>query len=375
MGVARDYRGRPFAVAAVAAVLVIASIVIASSTISASTPTEATVTLTEPLTARNAAEIAARSGARLVELQFEYRAGPDARGGGHFVRDASSPQRVANEFAEAVRSMLVDQITSVGAIAAKYPGDRALGAQLAGLRAAAAGFPERSVHTLRVLGDGNSLTAIANDPNVAKVLLRSQQRPPARAASAKFPGLAAVGSTHEAYSTWVPNTVHVTALDSSFAGQRYVQQTFIWNSGRSLAFSSGEGYEAQFYTDFSDGLRYFSERDGNGFPVGNTWDSNLPGRYLVTSAGDPATQLGYMVGSYDGEFIATGVWYNTYVRTPNGNASSDIAEIQPQQTVETFGFCVTTWCMKGDYTCIAGGFWNISIPVSDWVWNWSGSNC
>jgi hypothetical protein len=372
---------RPLAVAGgVALTVVVASIIAIASGAEtrAAAPVEATAVFTTTLTARQAAEIVARYGAQLIELQFDYQAGPDARGGGYFVRDASSPERVASEFADAVRSMLVDEVTNMSVIATKYPADHGLAAQLAGLRAAAGSFPQRSVHTVRVLGDGNALTGLGSDPNVTRVILGGQ-RPPGRASSQKVPGLAAPATTHHWFGAWVPDTIHVTALDSSVSGQRYVQQVFIWNAGRILEFDSGwgigQGFEAQFYTDFSDGLRYFSERDGNGFPVGNVWDSNLPSKYLVTSYGDSPNILGYMVGTYDGEYIGTGTWYNTYVRTPNGNASSDTAEIQPQQTTETQPLCNTTWCMKGHNTCVAGGYWNISIPVNDWVWNWNGTNC
>lgn len=100
----------------------------------------------------------------------------------------------------------------------------------------------------------------------------------------------------------------------------------------------------------------------------------MPGKYLATDAGDPPDQMGYTVGTYDAPLLTTGVWYNTYIRTPNGNASSDQGEIQPQQTTENIGGCQSTWCMGGHMTCYTG-FYPIAVPVSNSMWNWLGYNC
>ena len=101
------------------------------------------------------------------------------------------------------------------------------------------------------------------------------------------------------------------------------------------------------YLDDSDGL--------DQVPDVSHWSSSLPRAYMDTRSGDPGYLKSFTIGSADGDAIQSGIWYNSYIRTVNGDADDDNGFLQAQLGYRQPSWCYTTWCVFGsEHVNIAG---------------------
>jgi hypothetical protein len=171
---------------------------------------------------------------------------------------------------------------------------------------------------------------------------------------------------------------------SSQTGQRYVQQTFIWNSGRTLDFGAyptdPQGYEADIFFSTNNGT-YLDSSSTFSIPnvVTWNWDYDCTYPYLDSRFGDDSSANAFTIGCSDAYHLQLATWYSTYIRTYNGSASDDRGFVTPQSqhsTNQNSG-CTSTWCFAPTGTCLIGGpsgTYPIYAPTTSYHWTLS-SGC
>lgn len=153
---------------------------------------------------------------------------------------------------------------------------------------------------------------------------------------------------------WLPRRGNIDIRPSSTPGERYVIQTIYWDSpSRVAGFDEDSAYEHDFFLNDSDTSQYgqgtyWDDSDGlDQVPDVSHWSSNLPSAYLDTRSGDPGFIKAFTIGSADGNAIQSGTWYNSYIRTVNGDANMDNGLLQAQLGYRFPSWCYTTWCVFG----------------------------
>lgn len=157
----------------------------------------------------------------------------------------------------------------------------------------------------------------------------------------------------------------VTSNPSSASGQRYAFVYFAWTTSSRLAnlkACPNVTFEPDLVTYNYDRKHYLSDNT-------QAWSTNMPNGYLDTAFGDSADELTWTVGTSDAAKLAANTQYRTYVRTTNGNASSDTSKVNAQKGVRIPSWCYSTWCVNSRQTVrypTAGGTW-LGIPGT-WTW-------
>lgn len=185
-------------------------------------------------------------------------------------------------------------------------------------------------------------------------------------------------------STWYPNSGRSeTGQSANAANERYTKQYMRWNGNR---FGADETYEHEFYLDATDGNQTYLSTNQNPYPncgpivtsAQSTWPA-LAYPYLDTRLEEPGNgfcesgNIGYVVGAAQASAITAGVTHNTYIRTANGNASTDRFYLSAQLGWRWPLDCASTWCSYG-YTdvnrpkVVLVSPYSVNVPgVKDWV--------
>lgn len=310
------------------------------------------------LTPDDAAALLERFGATPVELQFQYAAGEREWSGGAAASGLNARTAAAsyrrNAFAT-INDMLAnaEHASARGAVDPEH---------VASLRAARGVFAGAVITGARVKGSTLALSNLMTDMRVREV----RRDPERRASVGKAPGLAAPAMDHIPRANWVPNEVWAW-IEPSSQGGRYMQQQWYWDTSRTITFSLDGGYEAEFRLDNSDGLTYLTRNEvGQRIPDVLAWQTDMPTEtYLDTRYGQSTSEYSYTLGTVNAPSFLKGRWYYTYVRTIDGDASTDLGRVEPQMTYEFPSGCNNTWCMFTDSTCTAnygGNIWTVSVP-------------
>lgn len=306
-----------------------------------------------------------RPNVSLVELRYEYSAGGEPRGGGFFVQGETATARIAQTFHSEFRNTLTALMQSNHALIDRAgPTEPALRQRLAAQSALLGPEPRVFEALIGALPAGvSSLTADARIKSVRSVGPPTQAR---KLGTFARPATASVVRRDQ----WVPDSVNVY-LRQPDSLTRYVHQDLIWNSGRSIWFGDAGGYEADFFLNYYDGLAWLDTAVSFGIPQVRSWDSNLPGSYLDSRAGDPNGEQAFTIGTTRGDLISTGTWYYTHITTNFGNSDWDYGKMVPQLT-DCRGTPCNTWTMYADDTCPPGN-WDIGIPSpGDYSWTRTG---
>jgi hypothetical protein len=138
--------------------------------------------------------------------------------------------------------------------------------------------------------------------------------------------------------TYYPNVGYFRILASwNFPGHRFSGQWFKWYND---TLTSNDTYEHDVFLDNRDNETYMTRRNTTWpycYPYKWYASTSLPqssGLYIDTNF----TQSGhcqpdfraYTIGLLYGDKVSSGVWYHTYVRTPNGNEGGDGAFLRGQ---------------------------------------------
>jgi hypothetical protein len=146
---------------------------------------------------------------------------------------------------------------------------------------------------------------------------------------------------------WRPNFHSNLSAASSFAGQRYNTLKFAFTQGQldQFACTDSTGFEPDFITYNYDNAYYFES-------IVLSFSTNMPYSYLDTSFDDDPGERVYTVGTSKASALKPWIEYNTYFRTGNGNANSDLGKIVWQRNSERVAGCSIifgpAWCLFVD---------------------------
>lgn len=177
-------------------------------------------------------------------------------------------------------------------------------------------------------------------------------------------------------STWYPNSGRSETGQSANAPyERYTRQFMRWNANR---FLSTDTYEHEFYLDDVDGRTYLSTTTSSTpqcMPQVRDWNTTwtfATNPYLDTrleqSGGCEQDIVGFVLGAATASNITSGVTHYTYIRTYDGNITSDRFYLSAQRGHRDSTHCVTTWCSFGDTKVTLVPQWSVNVPrVKDWT--------
>lgn len=221
-------------------------------------------------------------------------------------------------------------------------------------------FQDVKIESIVVTGNREKLSNLPEIKEI-KIISKKVNSNPQNVTSPNGPQITAVDSTK-----WVP-AQGSSYLYPSVIGGRYVQQNMYWNSWWNVSgFGTSSTYEHDFFLNNYDNRTYLSSSQTiDGIPIVNYWSSNLPRPYLDTRIGDPSSEKAYTIGSADAFYIWPFQQYWYYIRTSNGNASTDNGKINSQLGYRNPNWCYTTWCSYPDpntpiYRLVSA--WNIPAP-------------
>jgi len=179
----------------------------------------------------------------------------------------------------------------------------------------------------------------------------------------------------DAIDTYIPFVGYYFIYPSQHGeDQRYVKNYFAWEEND---FEQGEGYEHDFTLNNSPNSSlgpgtYLNKKQYiDGVPnVNYAAAGNMSGAYLDTRFMDPSYYKSFTIGTGRGPELPTMTWVWTYIRTDEGNADVDNAEIGAQYSISDNEDCSSTWCMFSEafqelniYDCPGGGSpWCSEVP-------------
>jgi Right handed beta helix region len=168
-------------------------------------------------------------------------------------------------------------------------------------------------------------------------------------------------------SAWWPSSGRIMTGPSwvepyASRNQRYIYQTFTWNTSRIAAIQACANnqyyknltYEPDAVFNNLDGQSYFGRK--------MSFASNLPRRYDDTRFDDNPDTPTYTVGSGDATQLVADRLYFTLMRTNPGNAVSDTGSLNAQIGKRRPRFCYSTWCIYAQATEPLVGEWGVSVP-------------
>lgn len=335
--------------------LVLASVVVAVAmpdrSESAETEALASVEFVSPMQAQAAVSWANGHGVTIERMAHEWTFGTgDTVTGGYEVAPGSPDP------ASAYRLTLASIFTGLAADLAADPRVTAADRQQASDIASQLSSGNAPVAQLNVRATQSEITAMQSDPAVSGTQSLSSSP-----VSTSEP--ACIGD-------WWPLVGRVqTGPLPQAPSYRRVYQWFRWDSARLSRLKckhSKVTYEAEFWSDNSDRLRYLGHREG--------FATNLPKAYMDTEAFNPsANELGYTVGTSDArKLVARTNGYYTLLATTQGNYSADRGKVNAQWGFRRWG----SWCRNPAWCIYPGGTepvlpaWGHQMPGSS---TWSGS--
>ena len=173
----------------------------------------------------------------------------------------------------------------------------------------------------------------------------------------------------------VPNSGTSYFYPSSHGG-RYVYQFMKWDS---VNFSEEQTYEHDIFLYNLDGKTYL-DGDTTSYPgcwpeltyAATSWPAAskpyIDTRFDMNMVSCETEELAYTIGAAQASALQASIRYYTYIRTENGNDSSDKFKLQGQIGHRIPGNCYTTWCSFGDghYSIIPS--WSTTVPGTQ---NWT----
>ena len=230
--------------------------------------------------------------------------------------------------------------------------------------------PAVYVMSMLVSGDATALSEVAHSKLVTRVDMHNHVQQNARPTTdVRAPVVpASVPPT-----TWVPSQGSIYIHPSSYPGERYITNWMRWSDVS--GFSSNSTYEHDFFLNDSDTSKYgpgtylTDDETWGRIPDVSYWSSDLPRPYLDSRLYDPDYQKAYTVGCSDGNAIAAGTWYYTYVRARNGDASIDNGALIPELGHRYPSWCYeSTWCVEGDQHEYIYYPWDVDPIPGDFYW-------
>lgn len=247
----------------------------------------------------------------------------------------------------------------------------------------------KSVETILVAratitGQKGSIDGIRNWMEVSKVDVASEQTTTASRVSSKTKpkeasllggGAITIAAQTQPMYLSLP-TSGTSYFYPSASGGRYTQQNMRWTANY---FAPDETYEHDINLYNYDGKTYLNGASTS-YPgcyptttyAATTWPAaSYP--YLDTrfkATGCEINELSYTIGAAQANAIPANVNHYTYIRTANGNDTTDKFKLQGQVGYRSLGTCYTTWCSSPYkiYTIIPS--WSTIIPgTQSWTYN------
>ena len=177
---------------------------------------------------------------------------------------------------------------------------------------------------------------------------------------------------------WMPNS-GTSLTGVSYAGGRFTRQYMKWNT---MAFAHEDTYEHDFFLYNYDGQTYLNGASTpypDCFPVvtyaSTSWPAvaqpyldsrnNLANKQIACKV----DELPYTIGAARADQLQAGITYNNYIRTSDGNASSDKFKITAQLGYRTVDTCYTTWCSWSESQVSLVSAWSTLAPGTlDWTY-------
>ena len=171
--------------------------------------------------------------------------------------------------------------------------------------------------------------------------------------------------------SWMPN-YGTSLIGVSSLGGRFARQYMKWDT---IAFAHEDTYEHDFFLYNYDRQTYLngaSTAYPNCFPVltyaSTSWPAaampyldsrnNLANNELACKV----DELSYTIGAARADQLVAGTTYNNYIRTTDGNATSDNFKITAQLGYRTADTCFTTWCSWSDSQVALVSAWSTLAP-------------
>lgn len=177
--------------------------------------------------------------------------------------------------------------------------------------------------------------------------------------------------------TLVPNSGTSYFYPSAYGG-RYTQQNMKWSS---INFSTEQTYEHDIFLYNYDRKTYL-DGTSTSYPgcypnatyAATSWPvASQP--YLDTRLSEnlvscEVDELAYTIGAAQASALQANVDYYTYIRTANGNDTTDKFKLQGQVGHRTPSNCYTTWCSFGDQSYNIIRAWSTNVPgTQSWIYN------
>lgn len=250
---------------------------------------------------------------------------------------------------------------------------------------------EKSVETVLVskatiTGQKSSIDEIRNQMNVSKVDIASEQTATVSRGNGKIrpreanlfgDGVITIAAQTQPMYLSLPTSGTSYFYPSAYGG-RYTQQNMRWTANY---FAPEETYEHKVYLYNYDRKTYL---DGNRtaypgcYPTTTYAATSWPAAsypYLDTGLDEnlincEIDELSYTIGAAQANAIPANADHYTYIRTANGNDTSDKFKLQGQVGYRNPNTCYTTWCSAKYkiYTIIPS--WSTIIPgTQSWTYN------
>lgn len=183
-----------------------------------------------------------------------------------------------------------------------------------------------------------------------------------------------VGTKDTPLHELVPNSGTSYFYPSSHGG-RYVWQFMKWDS---INFSEEQTYEHDVFLYNYDEKTYL---DGNttAYPgcwpeltyAATTWPAEsrpyIDTRFNMYMVSCDKDELAYTIGMAQASALQANVNYYTYIRTENGNDSTDKFKLRAQIGHRIPNFCYTTWCSFGDHSYDLVPSWSYVPGTKNWT--------
>ena len=244
-----------------------------------------------------------------------------------------------------------------------------------------------SVARFTVIGKKAGIDGITKEWNVRTVEITDTQAVASRVndgMKAKEARLSGDNKTVSASAlTTTPMYLSVPKSGASYfypssGGGRYTQQNMLWNA---INFTSDQTYEHKVYLYNYDRKTYLdgaSTSYPGCYPTTTYAATNWPAAskpYLDTRLSANLVsceidELSYTIGAAQADALQTNTNYYTYIRTANGNDTSDKFKLQGQVGYRNPSFCYTTWCsVKYKIYSIIPSWSNIIPGTQSWTYN------
>lgn len=240
---------------------------------------------------------------------------------------------------------------------------------------------------ITVTGENSNIDQIKRGLEIDKVNVKSDQSNTTSQAhgkaSSKEAYLFGSDTVNTAVLTTTPMYLSLPTSGTSYfypssSGGRYTTQYMKWNT---INFVSDQTYEQKVILYNYDRKTYL-DGSSTSYPgcypnatyAATSWPATsqpyLDTRFSENLVSCEINELAYTIGAAQASALQANVDYYTYIRTVNGNDTSDKLKIQGQVGYRSPSSCYTTWCSAKYkiYTIIPG--WSTTVPgTQSWIYN------